>query len=158
LQNALSTGQGVLSCTGEWSAYCVAQVNSQGCTPVISATGIPRASGGQPSFTIRATNVRNQQPGMLFYGIGSENAPFHGGTLCVAEPLVRTPIASSGGNVGVADCSGVQAFDMGARIVSGVDPRLHAGATIFAQFWQRDPPATPFPTALTAAIRFTIGP
>jgi hypothetical protein len=154
----LSTPQGVLSCTGTWSTYCAAQINSQGCIPTVGATGVPRASGGGPGFTIHASSVRNQQNGMLFYGINPESAPFQGGTLCVAPPLVRTPIASSGGNVATQDCSGVAVFDMGARIASGVDPRLHAGATIFAQFWQRDPPASPFPTALTAAIRFTIGP
>jgi hypothetical protein len=54
-------------------------------------------------------------------------------------------VSNSAGNPSGLDCSGVMLFDMGARIASGVDPRLHAGATIFAQFWTRD--------ALAAAVR-----
>ncbi|MBL8860140.1 MAG: hypothetical protein JNL28_16640 [Planctomycetes bacterium] len=154
---ALSTPQGVLSCTGTWSTYCTAQVNSQGCTPAISALGTPKASLGAGSFTIRATNVLNQQNGILFYGINGENISFQGGTLCVRSPLTRTGITNSGGSTGGTDCSGVISYDMGARIASGVDPRLHAGATLFAQFWQRDGFAAPFTTNLTDAIRFTIG-
>jgi hypothetical protein len=65
---------------------------------------------------------------------------------------------NSGGNTSGLDCSGVSAFDMGARIASGIDPRLHAGATIFAQWWTRDALSAPFGTNLTDALRFTIGP
>lgn len=158
LNAALNNPLGVLSCNGTWSTTCTAQVNSQGCTPAIDAIGIPRVSGGAGSFVIRATSVINQQSGILFYGINSATQPFQGGTLCVAAPLTRTPIENSGGNTSGLDCTGVIAFDMGARLAAGVDPRLHAGATIFAQWWTRDALATPFGTNLSNAIRFTIGP
>ncbi|MDZ4773992.1 MAG: hypothetical protein SGI72_12755 [Planctomycetota bacterium] len=158
LNAALNNPLGVLSCNGTWSTTCNAQVNSQGCTPQIGAIGIPRVSGGAGSFSIRATSVINQQSGLLFYGINSALQPFQGGTLCVAAPLTRTPIANSGGSASGLDCTGVIAFDMGARLAAGVDPRLHVGATIFAQWWTRDALATPFGTNLSNAIRFTIGP
>lgn len=156
--SALNSPLGVLSCTGTWSTYCSAQVNSQGCTPVMGASGVPRASGGAGSFVIRATNVLNQQSTILFYGHAPTNTPFLGGTLCVAGSLVRTPILNSGGNPAGLDCSGVALYDMGARIASGIDPALHVGATICAQFWQRDGLASPSTTNLTDAVRFTIGP
>lgn len=159
LNAALNNPLGVLSCTGTWSVTtCTAQVNSQGCTPQIDALGTPRVSGGPGSFTIRATNEINQQNGILFYGINSANQPFQGGRLCVASPLTRTAVSNSGGNTSGLDCSGVMSFDMGARIASGIDPRLHVGATLFAQFWTRDALSTPFGTNLTNAIQFTIGP
>lgn len=157
LVSALNSPLGVLSCTGTWSTYCAAQVNSQGCTPSIDALGTPRMGGGAGSFTIRATNVLNQQSTILFYGHAPASTPFQGGTLCVAGPLVRTPILNSGGNPSGLDCSGVASYDMGARIASGIDPSLHAGATLCAQFWQRDALASPHTTNLTNAIRFTIG-
>jgi hypothetical protein len=158
LNAALNNPLGVLSCTGSWSTTCTTQTNSQGCTPQIGAFGVPQMNPSTPSFTIYAQNVLNQQNGILFYGINSANQPFNGGTLCVAAPITRTPVSNSAGNTSGLDCSGVMLFDMGARIASGVDPRLHAGATIFAQFWTRDAPAVPFGTNLTDAIRFTIGP
>lgn len=158
LVNALNTPQGVLSCTGAWSTYCTAQVNSRNCLPAITAVGTPRLSGGAGSFTIRATNVLNQQNGLLFWGINPANLPFQGGTLCVAAPQVRTAISNSGGSPSGLDCSGVMTFDMGALIASGADARLHVGATICSQYWQRDGLAAPFGTNVTDALRFTIGP
>lgn len=158
LVSALNSPLGVLSCTGTWSTFCAPQVNSQGCTPAIGATGTPRMSGGPGSFTIRAASVLNQQSTILFYGVAPANVPFQGGTLCVGGALVRTNVLNSGGSAAGLDCSGVASFDMGARIASLVDPRLHLGATICAQFWQRDALATPFTTNLTDGIRFTIGP
>lgn len=158
LQSSLNTPQGVLSCTGTWSTYCTAQVNLSGCIPSIGAIGVPSASAIPGSFTIRAVNVRNQQSGMLFYGPGIANQAFLGGTLCVGSPLSRTAISVSSGNIGAPDCSGVHTFDMGALIASGLDPRLHAGATFCAQFWQRDPLGFPSATQLTDAIKFTLGP
>ena len=143
LANALGSPLGVLSCTGTWSTYCSSQVNSQGCTPAIGATGTPRMNGGPGSFSIRAVGVLNQQSTILFYGHAPANTPFQGGALCVAGPLVRTPISSSGGNPAGLDCSGVALYDMGALLAAGLDPSLHAGATICAQFWQRDALASP---------------
>ncbi len=158
LQAALAAPRGVLSCTGTWSTYCTAKVNSQGCTPQVGATGTPSAAGGPGSFTIRALQVLNLQNGVFFYGLTPAATPFQGGTLCVAGQVTRTPIQNAGGNPTPGDCSGQYVFDMGARIAAGTDPRLVQGATVVGQFWSRDPQSLPFPSGLTDAIRFTIGP
>jgi hypothetical protein len=94
----------------------------------------------------------------MFYGIMSDERPFMGGFLCIAAPLVRTASQSSGGNPGAADCSGAFAYDMGARIASGIDVSLHVGTTAYAQYWFRDPASQPYTIGLSNAVRFTIGP
>src|SRR5690606_14452279 len=100
----------------------------------------------------------NNQSGIFFYGLTPAAIPFQGGTLCVSGAVVRTPIQDSGGNAPPADCSGTYAFDLGAHIASGVDPRLVRGATIVGQFWARDPASPSYPSGLTNGIRLTIGP
>jgi hypothetical protein len=58
-----------------------------------------------------------------------------------------------------SDCSGTLSFDFGARIASGIDPTLTAGATIAAQWLVRDPgDPLGFGTSLSDAILFTIAP
>jgi hypothetical protein len=136
--------------------YCTAKVNSQGCTPQIQFSGSPSASSAAP-FSIGATQVINEKSGLLVYGLAADNLPFQGGVLCVGAPRRRTPLQMSGGNSGATDCSGVYSFDFRARIQSGVDSELVAGAEVFAQYWQRDPLAS-FGVGLTAAIAFHIAP
>ena len=75
----------------------------------------------------------------------------------MATPTKRTPLQDSGGNPPPNDCSGVYAYDFNARIQSGVDANLTAGATVFAQYWSRDP-GDPYTTGLTDAVSFTIQP
>lgn len=136
--------------------YCTSQVNSQGCTPSIGFAGVPSASG-VGAFTISAADVLNQRSGVLFYGFDHVNAPFLGGTLCVTPPTHRTPVQSSGGNLGADDCSGSFQFAFNAYAQSGVDPLLVAGVEAFAQYWSRDP-ASPSSTNLTNALHFALQP
>ncbi len=158
LQAALASPRGVCSRSGAAVVYCTAKVNSQGCLPAISFSGVPSASGGAGSFTLAANLVLNNQLGRLVYGAGPANTPFQGGTLCVGPPIVRAPGQMSGGNLPPLDCSGNYAFDMGAWIASGIDPRLVSGSTVCAQFWSRDLHAAIYPIGLTGAVQFTIGP
>lgn len=122
----------------EPDAYCTPKVHSQGCAPAIAGLGSPSTSSGAP-FTIAASLLVNQKPGLLFYGFAGAALPFFGGTLCVAPPLRRTAVQSSAGNPPPDDCSGTYAFDMNAWIQSGSDPNLTLGAGVFAQYWGRDP-------------------
>jgi hypothetical protein len=145
----------------DWSCpapttYCTAKVNSQGCTPAISASGTP-SYGESLAFTIDATNIVNKKNGLLFYGYGSQATPFQGGTMCVAAPRKRTPVQDSGGSPTGADCTGAFSLDMNARIQSGVDAGLVPGADVYAQYWSRDP-QSPGTTNLTDATRFTVCP
>lgn len=138
--------------------YCVSKISSQFCLPAIRFTGAPKAPGSGGSFTIDADMILNAQSGLLFFGLGQNQSPFQGGTLCVAPPLQRTAIQSSGGtSPPAADCSGTLSFDMQALIDSGSLPFLTAGATVDAQYWYRDPnDLAGFGVGLSDAVEFFI--
>jgi hypothetical protein len=137
-------------------SYCWGKTNSAGCTPVLGSTGLPHDLGSTP-FWIQATNVVNQRPGTLIYGMNAAWTPFQGGTLCVASPVTRMPVVWSGGSASGNDCTGSLSFDFKARMDSGLDPRLEAGRTVYTQAWFRDGAAS-FGTGLSNALRFTIAP
>jgi hypothetical protein len=144
--------------------YCVAKVNSLGCTPSISSTGTPSATAGS-GFVVKAVNVLNNKNGLLFYGTtGQAATPFQGGTLCVKTPIRRTGAINSGGNPPPNDCSGQFSIDMNAFAVSPGPPiplpaLQIAGTVVNCQFWGRDPGfAAPNNTTLTNAIEYTICP
>jgi hypothetical protein len=137
-------------------SYCTAKVNSQGCLPAMSASGIPSATSTDP-FDLRATNVLNNKTGILLYTrAGAASHPYMGGTLCVAQPFKRLNAGSSHGNPPPNDCSGSYAVDFNARIRSGVDPGLQPGVQVWVQYVTRDP-GDPTTLGLTDAIAFTIG-
>ncbi|MBL8803165.1 MAG: FG-GAP repeat protein [Planctomycetes bacterium] len=138
------------------TVYCRAEQNSLGCTPQTTAVGIPSATSSLP-FTIAASNLLNQKSGLLFYGFRPQQSAFQGGYSCIKPPTVRTSVQSSGGNVSLADCSGAFAYDFNARIQSGADALLVAGAQVFAQHWSRDP-ADASTTNLTDAVAFYVQP
>jgi hypothetical protein len=134
--------------------FCVAKTNSQGCKAAATMSGIPSASNPAP-FLIGATSVLNQVNGLMFYGLGPNNAPFLGGTLCAAPPLIRTAMQQSGGSVVGSDCSGAYSMDFNAHIQSGFDPNLVAGTAVFTQYWYRDP-AGSMGAGLSDGAQFTI--
>ena len=137
--------------------YCTAKTNSLGCVPAMSWSGSPSASNPTP-FRLQCAQVLNFKSGLLFYGYAPSATPFQGGWLCVAPPLRRTPLQNSLGTVlPAADCTGAYSFDMNARIQSGTDALLVAGAQVWAQYWMRDPQA-PSATALSDAVHFEIDP
>jgi hypothetical protein len=140
------------------TVYCTPKIDSAGCVPSIGYSGTPDANAGS-GFSITLANTLNQKSGLLFYGThGAASAPFQGGTMCVNPPNVRTPIQNSNGNATPPDdCSGSFALDFNVRIASGADPALVAGATVWAQYWSRDP-VDPFTTNLSDALRFAIQP
>ena len=138
-----------------FTIYCTAKLNSLGCAPTMQPVNSASISSGRP-FWIRCTNQLNQKNGLMFYGFAPKNTPYQGGYLCVQSPTRRTPVSSSGGNVGVDDCSGVFEFEFNALIQSGSDPLLELGTEVFCQWWSRDPAAS-FGTNRSDAVRFTIG-
>jgi subtilisin family serine protease len=147
------------------ASYCTAKVNALGCAPAISAWGAPSASDAS-GFEVRATRVRNQKSGLLLYGFsGSAALPFQGGTLCVATPLFRGPVVSSGGAPTPAqDCSGVLRVDLNAYAAGalGGDPHpglSQLGASIRGQWWSRDPGfVPPDNSSLSDALAWVVGP
>jgi catechol 2,3-dioxygenase-like lactoylglutathione lyase family enzyme len=145
------------------AVYCTAKTTSNGCVPSISATGTP--SPATSGFVVKATNMINNKPCLLFYGTtGQAATPFQGGHLCVMAPLKRTPILSSGGNAPPNDCSGAPQIDMNcfAAGLCGGSPLagLHTpGNVVRCQWWGRDPsyPA-PNNTQLSNALEYTVCP
>jgi hypothetical protein len=141
------------------TTYCTAKTNSLGCMPAITSTGVPLATWPN-GYVLGARNVLNQKVGILLYSTTSAAAlPFHGGTLCVHQPVIRTPLQHSGGSTVGSDCTGSFYLDFNTRIASGVDPSLVAGAQVWAQYWSRDPGfAPPQNSNLTDALSFVIDP
>ncbi len=143
--------------------FCVAKLNSLGCTPAIGALGVPSA-GAASGFTVSVQQVLNNKPGLLLYGFsGAASGPFQGGTLCVAPPLSRSIGLLSGGNPPPNDCSGVYAIDMNAfaqgALGGNPKPALRiAGSVVNCQAWGRDPGfAAPNGSSLSDGLEFTIG-
>ena len=157
-------GQIVIGATNPGS-YCVAKVNSLGCTPAISGAGIPSASATS-GFVVSASNVRNNKTGLLLYSItGPASTPFTGGTLCLAGPIKRTPGLVSGGSAApLNDCSGVYQFDMNAFAagLAGGTPHpslVIAGTIVCCQAWGRDQGfSAPNNTTLSDGLQYTIVP
>jgi hypothetical protein len=147
---------GPVGCTGTPTVFCTGKVNSQFCLPGVAHQGIPSASGPNP-FTISVDQVINNKTGLLFYGYGTNNAPFQGGVLCCAAPVRRTPVQNSGGSPTGNDCTGTLSYDFNARIQSGLDPLLLPGQTCAAQFYYRDP-GDPHTIGLSNAVSFSICP
>lgn len=160
LSDAGGTDSGVVKCyrlfpIQPWS-YCAGKVNSLGCTPTIAFSGTASATSTAP-FAITASNFLNQKIGLMFYSHRPSATLFQGGIKCVGDPVVRTPAHNSGGSASGSDCTGAHGLDFNARLQSGVDPTLTAGAEIHAQFWARDPQSL-IPTSLSNALRFVIHP
>jgi DNA-binding beta-propeller fold protein YncE len=152
-------------CCSAAIAYCTAKTNSLGCVPFIGASGQASASATS-GFVIVGAQMRNQKSGLLFYGLtGRANAPFQGGTMCVAAPRLRTPAQNSGGNAAPADdCSGLHAIDMNAfraGLLGGAPAAGLAtvGALVDCQWWGRDPGfAPPNNTTLSNALEYSVCP
>jgi hypothetical protein len=138
------------------TSYCTAKTNSLGCAPTIGYSGLPRMSGPD-NFHVTASNVYNRKFGIAYWGLANANTPFHGGTLCVANPLKFGPPSSSGGTAPpVNDCSGTYSIFVSQSFLSshGLTP----GTAGYVQFVMRDPGfAPPDGLALTDALRFVVG-
>ncbi len=132
--------------------YCVGKVNSAGCVPAIGTNGATPSyvNGG---FVVTCTNALNQRSGLLFHGSTATAVPFQGGTLCVAQPVRRTVVQSSGGSVSGNDCSGTHAYGFTTAEFNAA--ALLPGDIVFCQWWMRDP-ASPSTTSLSNALRFSV--
>jgi hypothetical protein len=144
------------TCTGSIYSYCTAKTNSLGCVPQVGSIGLPSQSGPN-NFYVTASNVLNNKSGMMLWAGAKASTPFHGGTLCLAPAIVRTPVQNSGGNAGVSDCSGSYSFYFSQAYMSS--HFLGSGSVVYCQFWSRDPgfPA-PNSIGLTDGLSFAICP
>ncbi len=139
----------------DFSNYCNPKQNSAGCLPAINASGSVSLSGTD-NLTISASNILSSTNGVLIWSQTSANFPFHGGTLCLAVPIVRTPTQNSG-NLGNTPCGGSYSFHFSHAYAAS--KFLFPGTEIFAQYCGRDPGfATPDRYGLTDGVRFVLTP
>lgn len=102
------------------------------------------------------TNLNGNEVALFLHSAwGAEDLPFHGGWLCLRAPLRRHAALGTGGAAGT--CGGLLNEDLDAYVLSGVDPSLVAGATLWLQAWSRDG-GDPFGDGLSDAVRATICP
>jgi hypothetical protein len=121
---------------GTPGTYCVAKVNSHGCTPVISFSGMPTISGAD-NFFVTGSQVLNQRSGLMIWSSTPATLPALGGTLCVSS-FKRTPAQNSGGTaLPVIDCSGTYGYFFSQAYMGSHS--VIAGSTLYAQYYARDP-------------------
>jgi len=116
------------------TTYCEPKTNSAGCAPSIAWKGHPSASA-HFGFQVSCSQVVADSPGFLMLGFGGQaSLPFQGGTLCVAEPIVRTTPQTSGGSAG---CDGSWSLDVNTWLSTQYP--LDPGDRFTCQWWGRDP-------------------
>jgi Tol biopolymer transport system component len=144
--------------------YCTSSTTSAGCTPTLSGLGWPRVSQNS-GFVVTCDDAPNNKAGLLFFSLGGRlSVPFGAGTFCVATPVVRTPVANSGGNPAtVSDCSGQFSLDLNAYAkgllgVSAPMELTQIGQRVNVQYWGRDPQGAIATTFLSDALEYFVGP
>jgi hypothetical protein len=156
-----ATGDIAVGGTSSPVAYCTSSQTSNLCVPRMTSAGVARVSSAS-GFTLAAHDVEGNRQGLIFYGVqGRHAAPWAPGstsTLCVRQPLQRTPPHNSGGATG--SCAGVVAVDWSAFLAThpgALGTPLSAGQLVQAQAWFRDPNA-PGSTNLSDGLEFTVRP
>ena len=134
------------------ATYCTAKPTTlPGCLTLMSSTGTPSAE--DPSlFTLRAGPTPGAQVGILFWGkSGPASTPFHGGTLCVQSPVLRSSARKPGGNPG--QCNGL--YELSLAEIAAKDPGFAPGVQFNAQAWFRDP-GNVFNSSLSDGLVFIV--
>ncbi len=133
----------VLNVLGEH--YCTAELNSSGLAAIIQPGGSSSVSAGD--FTLSASRIPRDQPGLFFFGNNAIEVPFGNGVRCVGGQVHRLPAAQS--DVGL-----MQASVFGAPTAGVLTP----GSTWNFQAWYRDPVAGGSGFNLSNGYRVTFTP
>ena len=75
--------------------YCTAKINSLGCTPAMTSSGLASLTGSD-DLHLGASNVLNKKPGILIWGPLRGGTAFKNGMLCLSPPIFRTPAQVAG--------------------------------------------------------------
>ena len=143
---------------GFMNTYCTAGTTTHLCQPSIAGEGTP-SSISSSGFDIVVHSVEGQRNGLIFYGFFPTATPWAVGSLsynCVASPVQRTAIISSGGAAG--QCNGELRLAFNAWLQAhptGLGYPFVQGQVFYAQGWFRDP-AAPKGTNLSNGLRFTL--
>lgn len=141
--------------TGATSTFCSGKVNSLGCTPMISSTGIPSLTGPD-DFHLHAESVISGQPTLFVWGLAPQWTPHWNGIFCVSQVKARTKVAFATGAVDPPTCNGTTDFHFTQSYMAQFG--LVAGTTLYAQCWSRDPQHPDgYGVGLTEGLIFTIG-
>ena len=132
--------------------YCSAMTTAIGCVPSIGWSGTPSASS--PSgFTVQLTGLEGEKAGIFYFGTNGSTPPWTWGTTfqCVAPPVLRTPLQTSGGSAG--QCNGSFSYDLNHHWnVFKPHTNPGAGTQVNVQTWFRDPANT---SGLTLGTAFS---
>jgi hypothetical protein len=149
------------NCTGNVTSYCTPSTTTNGCNPVMGASGTPSAAASS-GFTLTCSNVEGQRSGLIFYGVSGPVAnPWGVGstsTVCVKAPTQRTLVHLTGGSFNA--CDGQLSIDWLAFMAANpgaLGQPLAQGHAFHAQAWFRDPPAVKT-TNLSDGLRFLLCP
>jgi hypothetical protein len=149
------------NCTGNPTSYCTTSTTTNGCNPLMGASGTPSASASS-GFTLTCSSVEGQRSGLLFYGVSGPNAaPWATGntsTLCVKPPTQRTTVQTSGGTI--LSCDGQLSLDFLAYMAANpgaLGQPLAQGHVFHTQAWFRDPAAVKT-TNLSDGLTFSLCP
>ncbi|NUP95331.1 MAG: hypothetical protein HUU28_04125 [Planctomycetaceae bacterium] len=142
-------------------AYCTAGTTTNGCDPLLSATGTPSATANS-GFTLSVSGVEGQRQGLVFYSVsGRKQGVWTNGStsfLCVKAPTQRMTGQTSGGTNN--SCDGSFSIDWLAWIATrptAVGQPLTPGQLVQAQCWFRDPSA-PGTTNLSQGVEWQLCP
>ena len=132
-------------------SYCTAKTNSAGCLPKIGFTGCASFSAGN-YFVLHGYDVLPNVVGILIWSLQPDAVPFHGGTLCLASPVKRTP-AQFSIVTGPGTCDARYEFLFNQTYMSSQG--LAPGMAVYAQYWSRDNGfAPPNNVGLTGGLEF----
>ncbi|MBM3987324.1 MAG: hypothetical protein FJ294_05140 [Planctomycetes bacterium] len=142
-------------------AYCTAGTSSNGCVPVMSATGTP-SSAALSGFLVACSQLEGQKTALCFYSLqgpmalswGANSTSFR----CVGNPTQRMQTQSTGGNS--AACNGSYAIDFVGYLraqPAALGAPMMSGRVFNMQVWYRDPPAQNG-TNLSGGLQFTAAP
>ena len=142
--------------------YCTAGTSFNGCTVLLSSTGIASASASS-GFTVFGNGVEGAKNGTFFMGTNGQQANPWGNSSsfqCVVPPVSRAGLQTATGTSGL--CDGVMARDLNALWCSTCPKppkNPGAGAVVQVQLWYRDPFNTSNQTTtFSDALEFTVAP
>ncbi len=138
------------------TSYCAGKVHSGGCAPRLSWSGTPSLSGPD-DFVLQAHLALDGMVGKFIWGLAAKATPFGGGNLCIAPPISRGPLLSSGGSGVGTNCTGAFVWPVSHAYMQA-QPWI-PGQILYAQAWGRDPgSAFPEKSQLSDAVVFQVLP